>query len=387
MKIPFSLFILLEIGLLSLFGSTPDSEIENLSSQPPCNYANIFSLHDFMGENHCISYTKHRNCMKLDLPMFPLAVSKTSSWADPIIPETFILSIPGGKVYSRNGIIVVNDCLIKELLWRWSFLRTSPLDIQKLPQFEYREGKVVVISQEGHSNYYHWMVEVIPKLAMLEEKNISYDRLYVSTHLPFMRQTLRLFGICPEKILEAQPDTYIEAQELIVPSAPSLSCYTPKWIIEYLRERLIPQANEISSQHLFSKRVFISRKKASYRRILNEDEVFSLFEKQGFMRYDLEDLTVLEQVRLFNNAEIIVAPHGAGLTNLVFAQPEVLIIELFQEHEDDSFWYLSQVMGLQHHCIKTAEFKKRGGYTDTFVPLSIIKDIIDQLISIVATEN
>lgn len=338
----------------------------------PEPFAQIIFLRDL----NAVSCTKHRDRTRLFFPIFPLASSEESSWADPVIPETFILSIPRGKVYSSNGIVLVNDHLVKELLWRWSFLRTEHLDLNALPPPKYIEGKVAVLAQEGHSNYYHWMVEVLPKLAMLEESSISYDHLYVSTHLPFMRQTLHLLGVDPKKIIEATPHTHIEAEELIVPSAPALSCYTPKWIVEYLRNKLIPQAERV--QQNFSKRVFISRKKAAYRRILNEDAIFQMLEPLGFVRYNLEDLTVLEQVHLFHHAETIIAPHGAGLVNLIFSEPSALIIELFQEHEDDAFWYLSQTLGLNHHCIPTTDFKKGGGYTDTSIPLSLITSIINR---------
>ncbi|MES2274287.1 MAG: glycosyltransferase family 61 protein [Chlamydiota bacterium] len=325
-----------------------------------------------------ISYTKCQDRTQLLLPKFPLASSEDSSWENPMIPETFIVSIPKGQIHS-NDIVLVDNCLVKELLWRWSSLKTNFLDLNHLSKPEHVEGKVAVISQEGHSNYYHWMVEVLPKLALLEQQHISYDWLYVPTNLPFMRQTLHLLGVSQEKILATSPDAHIEA-DLIVPSAPSLSCYTPKWIVDYLREKLIPQSKQISSKQSFSKKIFISRQKASYRRILNEDEVFDLFKVEGFVRYNLEDLTVLEQISLFHQADIIVAPHGAGLVNLLFAQPCVLIIELFQEHEDDTFWYLSQVMGLKHHCVQTTAFKKGGGYTDTIIPLSLIEDVIDRFI-------
>jgi hypothetical protein len=327
-----------------------------------------------------ISYLKHSECSQLFFPKFPLASSEKSTWANPIVPETFLLSIPKGKVYSADGIVLVNDCLVKELLWRWSPLITNPFDLTDLPKSAYIGKKIAVIAQEGHCNYYHWIVEVLPKLAMLVENKIYYDLLYVSTHLPFMRQTLNLVGVDLEKIVEVRSDTYIQAQELIIPSAPSLSCYTSEWVISYLRDKLIPKAEQIdSSEHFFSKKVFISRKKAVSRRILNEDEIFDLLDPLGFARYHLEELTVLEQVHLFHHAEVIIAPHGAGLVNLVFSQPKALIIELFQEREDDTFWYLSQALGLNHHCIKTTEFKEGGGYTDTIIPLSIVADIINSL--------
>jgi capsular polysaccharide biosynthesis protein len=80
---------------------------------------------------------------------------------------------------------------------------------------------------------------------------------------------------------------------LIVPSFGSKSFYTPRWAIEYLQKNLIVPA--VTGPD-FSKKVFVSRQKAAYRRILNEDDVFALFEPLGFKRYNLEDLNFAEGV-------------------------------------------------------------------------------------------
>jgi capsular polysaccharide biosynthesis protein len=36
-----------------------------------------------------------------------------------------------------------------------------------------------------------------------------------------------------------------------------------------------------------------------------------------------------EQVAIFANADVILAPHGAGLTNLTFCKPSTKVIEIF----------------------------------------------------------
>src|ERR1700733_1500987 len=68
-------------------------------------------------------YIRVHNRMHLELPIFPIASSQNSTWADPIIPETFILQIPKGRVYSSNGIVLVDGQLVKELIWPWSALK------------------------------------------------------------------------------------------------------------------------------------------------------------------------------------------------------------------------------------------------------------------------
>jgi hypothetical protein len=53
----------------------------------------------------------------------------------------------------------------------------------------------------------------------------------------------------------------------------------------------------------------------------NETEVESGLKSYGFKTYLLEKMSLREQVILFAQAKIVIAPHGAGLTNLIFSQP------------------------------------------------------------------
>ncbi|HBW56875.1 MAG TPA: hypothetical protein DEF27_03370, partial [Oscillatoriales bacterium UBA8482] len=52
----------------------------------------------------------------------------------------------------------------------------------------------------------------------------------------------------------------------------------------------------------------------------------------GVVPVELETLSVAEQARLFAHAKVIIAPHGAGLTNLMFCSPETIVIELVSPH-------------------------------------------------------
>jgi hypothetical protein len=343
-------------------------------------YAPIVSVYDLLKDMSNLCYIKCHDSIQLAFNMFPLASSPGSSCAFPCVPETFILKIPQGRVYSSNGTVLINDHLVKELIWQWSPLqRDQKFNLTALPEVVHITGRVAVITQEGYSNYYHWMTEVLPKLAMLEEKKIQYDWLCVPIWEPFMSQTLVLLGIDLQKIIEPLKMTYIEADELIVPSAPSLSCYTPAWIADYLKSKFIPLATQKAPESHFNNKVFISRRRASCRRIINEDDLFKMFEEQGFTRYDLEELSFLEQILLFQNADIIVAAHGAGLVNLLFSKPGTQVIEIFQKREDDTYWYLSQVIGLHHTCVKTTDFNKDGDDADTIVPLTLIEPVINTL--------
>ena len=233
-----------------------------------------------------------------------------------IIPETFILSIPNGCAYSQSGVIIVDNMYVDELVWAptKAGLCFPLVDILKLPNPQKIHGKVAVITQGGSWCYYHWMAEVLPRLALLQESGIVYDYLYLPLNKSFMKETIELLGIDLATVIEPPSiKCYIQADDLIVPSAPSAMRFTRQHAIQYLQDKFIPLAQASVDSSLLSKRIFISRSLTKSRKIKNEDEVFALFQEHGFVRYNLEELSFLEQVMLFYNAEIIVGEHGAEI--------------------------------------------------------------------------
>ncbi len=354
------------------------SYIKTLHSQP------VIPLDDLLRIRKDIVYIKLQDSVTLDYKKSPFSESDNLIWweCDHVVhPELFLLSIPQGYFYSQNELVIVDGMYVDELVWGPTKNNCFiPLvDLSRLGNPKKIKGKVAVLGQSGAPNYYHWMVEALPRLALLQKSGIEYDYVWIRTDYPFMKETLDILGIDRSKIIGKQHN-YIQADELIVPSIPSAFGYSSEFVINFLREIFIPQAQENIKFHNFSKKVFISRKKAVSRKIVNEDDVFALFKEHGFVAYVLEDLSVLEQVALFYNAEIIVGEHGAGLTNIIFAQPGTKILEIFQARDRAMYWYLSQALDLDYSFIKTIEFDdKKNGNVHSKVPLDKIKNFINLL--------
>lgn len=98
-------------------------------------------------------------------------------------------------------------------------------------------------------------------------------------------------------------------------------------------------------------RIYISRRKARVRKIENELELVETLARFGFIEYVLEDLPLEEQIALFYDAQIVVAPHGAGLSNLVYAS-EIAVIELFgRDQVKPTFYFLCKSRGHEYQYI------------------------------------
>ncbi len=344
-------------------------------------------------ENTNITYTKCEDSQKCNFKPFPIEFRPQDQPSNPKIGETFILHIPNGKIYSDDGIIIAQDHIFKELLWQNDMskkLNLEDVKTQTLPNPVKIKSKVAVITQNGHLCYYHWITEVLGRLLLLESQNAIYDYLIVPLSQPYMKESLKLLNIDLHKVIEPYGQyRYIQADELIVPSlinqvlpTPRLASYPSTSCIQRLRNKFLPIINSIKiiNDDNIPKKIFISRKDASRRKLTNEDKLFNKLKLYGFQRYCLSELSILEQIRLFHHADIIIALHGAGLTNLIFSKPETQVIELFQARADATYWYISQILNLKHTCIQTCEFDQQTnhiGFFDTTISEKSINNIID----------
>ena len=76
-------------------------------------------------------------------------------------------------------------------------------------------------------------------------------------------------------------------------------------------------------------------------------------ESFGFRVVDTNGLHILEQADLFRNARFVVAPHGAGLTNVQFREQRPLsLLELNPYHPTTDFQHICNQYGHYWSSIK-----------------------------------
>jgi capsular polysaccharide biosynthesis protein len=123
---------------------------------------------------------------------------------------------------------------------------------------------------------------------------------------------------------------------------------------EWIRDRVLANVEpERTCPH--APRIYISRAGATVRRVENETETMDLLTEWDFVRYAPEDLSLAEQVTLFSQAEAIVAPHGSGLMNQIWAD-EATVIEMFGPKHgvtDPAIeYYLADLLGHDYGCLQ-----------------------------------
>ncbi len=269
---------------------------------------------------------------------------------------TFVTSFRNGRVTKRGFVITPDDQFLNEVsVYFFAPRKTAAaalLQDWKLESLTEVNGRVAVLATEGAELYYHWLFQLLPRFELMRRAGINLsdiDYYYVNSQKSrFQRDTLALLGIEPSKIINGDKVPYLRARELIVPSIPlGASCFRP-WMIDFLRESFLPK--NACNFGPSGRRLYISRGLAGYRRVLNEGEVICFLKERGFEVAAMETMSVPEQAAAMAACDVVIGPHGGGMSNLVFCKPGTKVVEIYSpELVATYFWKLSNQLGLDYY--------------------------------------
>jgi capsular polysaccharide biosynthesis protein len=117
--------------------------------------------------------------------------------------------------------------------------------------------------------------------------------------------------------------------------------------ISLLREK-------ISQKLSFEKNYGILIKRSEpYRSIINHDELLEFLKQEYEIEWKVFDkLPFKETTELFSKASMIVAPHGAGLTNMLFSSENITVIEIMDKNDPNvCYWHLSEMLNNNHYIL------------------------------------
>jgi capsular polysaccharide biosynthesis protein len=269
--------------------------------------------------------------------------------------EDFIAGLNDTRVWGTSGaVIAAGDYFISDVSREFN----KGLGIEHSIYYTIKQviarrlkGNTAVIGTAGANIYYHWMIDILPRLAMVA-KMISWDKVdhFITgfTQLPFQTETLSRLNIPVDKIIASNENWnfHIKADYLFVPSLAGPLDQPQPLQVDFLRSLF---KDSISTQPPF-RMLYISRKKTGRRAIVNEDELIACLSKHHFEVIDCEEMSVAEQAGLFSEAAIIIGSHGSAFTNLVFCNPGTTVIDIFNDsHINPCFWLISKLVNLNYH--------------------------------------
>lgn len=243
-----------------------------------------------------------------------------------------------------SGNVLVNGKYLLDLDFR-----VSGAGILEFPYKPKQIQYSTIVAPWSHlwCSYYDFVIFVLAKLCRIEyvfgteiwqEAKICYPLL----HTKFEQEYLAKLGIPQSSLLDTRSwEVGYHADSMIVGN--NQDWYYPSpYDISLLRNKFA--LRETSTPY---RRLYLSRK--GRRRVKNEAEVRAILKKFDFEIVEDVERSIEEQIRLFNEAAIIVGPHGAGFTNILWCQPGTKVFEFFYGgYTPPYFYYLSQLLGLDY---------------------------------------
>ena len=249
--------------------------------------------------NNDITAHKIHYSQRFQMPtMTDITGNITFAGYETYVPDLYVFIVKLGKcIVGNEEVFTKNDDVIKEI----TQAKTNPY-INKSKKYLSNptiiKGSVVNLSLSGvEDNYYHFITELLPRMYLIEKAKLEPDYYIYPQNTKFQKEFRALLNIDESKIINFKKNTLIQADEIIATSlvnnwefvfSRDYKFYQKQWMPSYTKNFYKRFVN--MNIKLLDKRIYISREKAKYRKVINETEVFDVLKRYGFEKYHMEDL-------------------------------------------------------------------------------------------------
>ena len=232
------------------------------------------------------------------------------------------------------------------------------VDVDKRPADRLPSG--IVLSSDHDENYFHWMVEVLPKLVLADETpGLEGVPLLVRDDLhPNLRRALDLANVTARPVIPLKARTAYQVDRLYCPSdvcrvvdrymGPirfETDCIlSPSWLRK-TRDRLLAALPQVSFP---THPLFITRHRP-FRRVVNIDALDLWFAERGYVVETFEGVSLDYQIARARGATTLAAVTGAAATNMMFCPDGTDVYILLSEHPGQSLYLWHQLAACFGH--------------------------------------
>ena len=275
-------------------------------------------------------------------------VQNLSNYQDKFTEPAGVISVSNINVSLPTGMHMWQGKVFEEALLGTELL-TNPkymLDLETIP-FRKKtiiKEPVVLLSLPWHHNFYHWLIEILPRLQLYDlSEHLQGLRIVVpNSASKFVKASLSLTKYIDQ--VWFLNDGVYQFEKLHILSRLSKAGDVSPLAIKWLNENLVNQ--QTSSPR---KRIYVSRADAKYRFVTNESEVQNLLSHFGFETVVMTKYSLEEQIQIFQQAEIVIGSHGAAFGHSAFMNPGSVLIEFFQSgHLTDCFFRIANLKQLKY---------------------------------------
>ncbi len=283
------------------------------------------------------------------------------------IKKKKIYEIDDARIYTdlvENVAIIKDKNLVQEISFQQidgelKEAKYNKVLLEGTPRFYKKLNGCVISLIQGASgaNYFHFLFDIISRLKIFSEITDleKVDFFYIQGKNKWQIDILKRFNIPEEKIIDCNEYRHIKADKIFVSEHPWYSKgyfqfeiqNIPEWIVFFLKSKFIGFIEKFEC----SKKIFIDRSdsKFSHCKLVNNEKIKQFLSKKGYESYEVGKLDFSKQIYLFNNAETIISPHGAALSNIIFSKSNLRLIEFIpKNHPNRQSERISSILGFDY---------------------------------------
>jgi hypothetical protein len=343
----------------------------------------------------------------LSHPLFAKQIVQSWKWIDPKILHVVSLDYKGETVadhcFSRNanlayqirdcfvvsphGLAFVDHIAIEESNYRGGGISDAVPMMRAWPNFRQAQrrsrnnlGKVLLADRPkffltiGFENYYHFLLESLPKLLEVMQR-LPHCLILIPHKRPrFVDSFLEQSGF---DFITVEDGTWQISGLVCVgrdPYAPLVRDEVDLLMNQFLGPHELSAAEDRKKLWLYVSRV------GSTRSLGFEERLEQKLENKGFTVLRPHQLTdIYQNAELFQKAELVVGPHGAGLSNIVFCEKGTRIYELATPNWwNPAFSALSMEKSLSHQIIGllVSDFNESGNAEEAW---DVLRRVLPEL--------
>jgi len=229
-------------------------------------------------------------------------------------------------------------------------------------------------------NYYHWHCDVLPRLIWALPQLSEDTKIILPPKLTaWQKRSLELLGLPAGRCVQFAGRRPWKVEQLIYASPLTMTGDHESESLRAMRNA-IQKSSGGNPAKPGNRKLYLTRKTAHARHVVNESELLPRLIDRGFEPVDCGALDYDAQVELFSEAGTVVGPHGAAFTNLLWAAPGTRVLEIFEPGSvRRCYWSLCRALGHQHHCGVVESVPNPGGEPHLRIPATDFTAALDQL--------
>jgi hypothetical protein len=301
----------------------------------------------------------------------------------------YIFCIKGACLIGPYGIPVMSNGKILQEQSRGSVIKYIRRTIETLGLIKFFKAYVeAVFTNRGHAincgfhlvpnhgytpatpNYCHWILENLPQLFALTSIDIDEPKLIVNANMAkWQNESLSALGFESAHIFPLSSNLtrvktlFLSSMRGATSSNSERDPLGRSWVINNLKNSELKEPKFKNP-----KRIFLSRQDMTRGFISNMDELQSLLDQYNIETYHPGSISFKDDINIFNAAELLVAPHGAALANMVFTK-DCHVIELVAgvKRDADFFYFTALEFGLSYdtaECERDLKYESENKHID-----------------------